>query len=121
MRGTLNIQPDTFEFEPELDEFEAWSGESPAGWQEEVNRSTPDYIRWLQQSLNRILGLQLTADGIIGQQTRSAIRSFQQRQGLGVDGVVGPAPENALIAAGASPPPGAGGAACPPATAPAAV
>lgn len=67
-------------------------------WESEVSRSSPDYIRWVQSSLNKMLGLRLAVDGIIGTMTRSAIRSFQQRQyGLQVDGVVGPMTERVLI------------------------
>jgi peptidoglycan hydrolase-like protein with peptidoglycan-binding domain len=83
-------------------EFDEWEGE--------VNRSSGDYIRWVQQSLNRIMGLRLAVDGISGAQTRSAVRSFQQQRGLTVDGIVGPQTEQALIAAGAGNPPGSGGA-----------
>jgi tyrosinase len=72
----------------------------------EVNRSSRDYVRWVQQSMNRIMGLRLAVDGVMGSQTRSAVRSFQQRAGLRADGIVGPATERALIAAGAPPPPG---------------
>lgn len=72
----------------ELDELEA---RFPDGeWPEEASRSSPDYIRWVQRSLNQLLGLRLAVDGISGPQTRSAIRTFQQRQGLTVDGIVGP-------------------------------
>jgi peptidoglycan hydrolase-like protein with peptidoglycan-binding domain len=73
--------------------------------EDEVNRRSLEYIRWVQQSLNKILGLRLTEDGIIGRQTRSAISSFQQRQGLKADGIVGSRTEAALIASGALPPP----------------
>jgi hypothetical protein len=55
--------------------------------------------------LNRLLGLRLAVDGVLGAQTRSAIRSFQQRRSLLVDGVVGAQTEAALRAAGASAPP----------------
>jgi hypothetical protein len=44
-------------------------------------------------------------DGILGPLTGSAIRSFQQKYGLAVDGIVGPYTEQALINAGASSPP----------------
>ena len=71
------------------------------------DRRSPDYIRWLQRSLNRIMGTRLTVDGAIGRQTRDAVRAFQGRRGLPADGVAGPATERALIAAGAEPPPAA--------------
>jgi len=74
-------------------------------WESEVNRSSPEYIRWVQQALNKTIGVQLVVDGISGSMTRSAVRSFQQRQGLMVDGIVGPQTEGALIAAGATNPP----------------
>ena len=90
-------------------EFEAFDTElADQEWQSEVNRSSSDYIQWVQRSLNQIMGLQLAVDGISGTQTRSAIRSFQQQRGLAVDGIVGPQTEQALIAAGAGNPPGAG-------------
>lgn len=102
----------------------AWDVESPdteiahdtelaAELDEEVDRNSGAYIRWVQQSLNTILGLQMPVDGIRGPMTRSAIRSFQQRRGLTVDGVVGPQTEGALIAAGAGNPPRAASSAHP--------
>lgn len=84
---------------------ELLSPEREQAWEAEVNRGSPDYIRWVQTSLNRILNTRLAVDGVVGQQTRSAIRSFQQRQGLKVDGIVGSHTQAALIAAGAPPPP----------------
>jgi Putative peptidoglycan binding domain len=86
------------EFDFEEDGFETEFAEA---WQDEVNRTSRNYIRWVQSSLNRIMGLRLAEDGIIGSQTRSAIRSFQQQRGLTVDGIVGSHTERALIAAGA--------------------
>ncbi|MEQ6342566.1 MAG: DUF4056 domain-containing protein [Gammaproteobacteria bacterium] len=74
-----------------------WFPEST--WEGEANRSSPDYIRWLQSSLNRVMGLRLAVDGIEGPATRSAVRSFQQQQGLAVDGIVGPNTEAALKSA----------------------
>src|SRR5262249_3835002 len=68
-------------------------------------RSNPEYIRWAQHSLNRMLGLRLPVDGVHGPMTRSAVRSFQQRHGLPVDGVLGPGMAKALITAGAGSPP----------------
>src|SRR5687768_9010171 len=70
----------------------------------EINRNSPDYIRWIQQSLNQILGLRLAVDGNAGTATRSAIRSFQQQSGLAPDGMVGPKTEAAIRSAlGAGP------------------
>ena len=65
-------------------------------WESEVDRSSRDYIKWVQQSLNQILGLRLTVDGNLGPQTRNAIRSFQKQNGLTADGMVGPSTQVAL-------------------------
>ena len=70
-----------------------------------MNRQSTEYARWIQQSLNKILGTRLVVDGIVGTITRSAIRSFQQRYGLTADSVVGPITEAAMIRVGASQPP----------------
>lgn len=89
------------EWETTAYEFNPYSAEvsSSAG-----SRNSPDYIRWVQSSLNKILGMRLAVDGDARAQTRSAIRSFQRRAGLDDDGRVGAQTERALIAAGASPP-----------------
>jgi len=73
----------------------------------QANRGSPEYIRWMQQALNQILGLRLKVDGLMGPQTRSAIRSFQQKQRLVADGIVGPKTQAALSKAtgGAAPGP----------------
>jgi hypothetical protein len=73
--------------------------------QGQVDRNSHDYIQWVQRSLNKIIGSGLVIDGIRGQKTRSAIRDFQGRYGLDVDGDVGSNTEKALIAAGAGRPP----------------
>lgn len=80
-------------------------GNAPAPSGSLPNRGSREYVRWVQQSLNKILGLHLTVDGVIGTLTHNAIRNFQKRQGLAVDGVVGPQTENALTVAGAGLPP----------------
>lgn len=85
------------------DELES---EAVDDWLGEVNRRSRSYIRWVQRSLNRIIRASLAVDGILGRRTRQAIRSFQRQGGLRADGIVGSRTEAALIAAGASPPPG---------------
>lgn len=72
-------------------------------------RAAPPPIAWVQASLNRVLGTRLAVDGIGGAQTREAIRRFQSRQRLPVDGVITAALVRALIAAGAAPPTPNGG------------
>ena len=55
-----------------------------------------DDVKLLQHRLN-ILGSQLTEDGIWGVQTDSAVRGYQYRAGLAVDGIVGAKTRAALI------------------------
>jgi Penicillin-insensitive murein endopeptidase/Putative peptidoglycan binding domain len=107
MNRQFNFQIEPFEFESELDEmFGAFDTElADQEWEAETSRHSPEYIRWGQRSLNQILGLRLAVDGILGRQTRSAIRKFQQREGLMVDGIIGDETKRALIAAGATSPP----------------
>ena len=68
-----------------------------------------EQVRWTQDSLNHLLGLNLPVDGSMTQATRNAVRRFQQQQGLRVTGIVGPDTQNALLAATREQPsPGAG-------------
>ena len=46
-------------------------------------------VKYLQQDLNYLLGSNLVADGIFGTKTVSAVKSFQKKYGLGVDGIYG--------------------------------
>lgn len=85
--------------------FEEFDMEADDQWQGESTQESLQRIRWIQESLNRILGLKLKADGIMGPQTRSAIRNFQQKQKLLVDGIAGPATIRALMRSGATTPP----------------
>jgi peptidoglycan hydrolase-like protein with peptidoglycan-binding domain len=79
MAHDLQLQIEPLEFDYAMDQ--EWETGSP-------NRSSRDYIKWVQQSLNQIMGLHLAVDGISGTQTRSAVRSFQQKHGLAIDGIV---------------------------------
>jgi peptidoglycan hydrolase-like protein with peptidoglycan-binding domain len=89
-------------------EFE-WSGQEwEQSYESDAGRNSAAYRRWVQASLNKVLGTRLTIDGIAGVQTRNAIRSFQKRRGLTPTGVVGSQTEAALIGAAASRPPGYG-------------
>ena len=53
-------------------------------------------VKLLQHRLN-LVGSQLTEDGVWGVQTDSAVRGYQYRAGLTVDGIVGPKTQAALI------------------------
>ena len=50
--------------------------------------SSGEDVRKLQQTLNS-LGFNLSVDGQFGPKTQSAVRSYQQKNGLAVDGIVG--------------------------------
>jgi peptidoglycan hydrolase-like protein with peptidoglycan-binding domain len=56
-------------------------------------------VRWAQNSLNRILSIDLAVDGVMNPETRNAVRIFQQQQGLPVTGIIGPDTQEALLAA----------------------
>jgi peptidoglycan hydrolase-like protein with peptidoglycan-binding domain len=90
-------------------------GAAPRPYPPEPLPASSEYMRWVQSALNDVLALQLPVHGIADAATRSAIRSFQQREGLPVDGIVGPDTERALLAArgGKSPQEGAPGPATP--------
>jgi hypothetical protein len=72
---------------------------APEPYPAEPAPTPSEYIRWAQSALNDVLGLQLPVHGIADAATRGAIRSFQQREGLPTDGIVGPDTERALLAA----------------------
>src|SRR5262245_61506867 len=61
------------ELETGFGELEGFAAEAPFVFEEEASGLTG--MRWVQDALNRVLGLQLTVDGIIGPATRSAIRT----------------------------------------------
>src|SRR5689334_3879928 len=68
-------------------------------WRAPDETRESEYVRWVQHTLNQALDLRLQVDGVMRPEIRSAIRSFQTKQGLPVDGIVGPATERALIEA----------------------
>ncbi len=47
-------------------------------------------IRWLQKAMNKILRIRLVVDGIYGEKTKEAVRRFQRKYRLQVDGIAGP-------------------------------
>jgi hypothetical protein len=82
------------------------SGGSPTYGQPpppDPSEAPSEYVRWVQSCLNQVMGFQLIIDGIMNTQTRSAIRRFQERRGLRIDGLVGPETERTLVDACKSP------------------
>jgi len=64
-----------------------------------------EFVRWIQTSLNKVSKKNLAVDGKLGHLTVAEILAFQRSRGLNADGVVGPKTAQALVAAGAGPPP----------------
>ena len=63
--------------------------------------SRGESVRQLQTQLQD-MGAPIAADGIFGPKTKAAVRDFQSRQGLQVDGIVGPQTMSRLSGAGAN-------------------
>ena len=59
-----------------------------------------DAVRDVQQRLSAV-GVRATVDGVYGEETADAVREFQRRRGLRVDGICGPDTWGALIESGA--------------------
>lgn len=59
-------------------------------------------VRELQTQL-QAAGAPIAADGVFGPKTQAAVRDFQSRQGLQVDGIAGPQTLSRLSGAGANP------------------
>lgn len=74
--------------------FERYSSET-AGRSGSTAIKRDKGVKALQQALNRA-GFNLTEDGVMGSRTEAAILEFQKREGLAVDGVVGPQTRKAL-------------------------
>jgi outer membrane protein OmpA-like peptidoglycan-associated protein len=85
------------EAESPFGEFEAFEFEALGG--PAFASSGADHVRWVQASLNQLLGTRLAVDGVAGPQTRAAVRSFQQTKGLQADGIAGPVTDAAIKAA----------------------
>jgi general secretion pathway protein A len=80
-----------------LDEF--WTGEYLMVWQPPPvgnhvigPGSSGESVRWLRKLLSQVPGLDFTDSGSrrYNQSVRSAVRRFQTREGLEVDGIAGP-------------------------------
>ena len=48
------------------------------------------YVEWLQSYLNETIRTKLSIDGVFGAETEKAVKQFQEKKKLTVDGVVGP-------------------------------
>jgi hypothetical protein len=55
-----------------------------------------EHVRWAQTCLNSFLGINLPIDGVMSAPVRSAVRTFQERRGLPINGLIGPETETAL-------------------------
>lgn len=109
MRYDVDFEAEPFQGYTDFDELEFLNDEAFEGefeWSNQelfetpgpINRNSPEYVRRLQQALNRVLQLRIAVDGSIGVQTRSAIRSFQKRRGLPQSGFVDSRTEQLLFA-----------------------
>lgn len=85
MKPSLAFEPEPFSW-PLLPE-----------WGSEATRSTHDFIRWVQSSLNQVLGLRRSVNGVMNRATHDALRDFQKQEGLPVDGIAGSETEMALV------------------------
>ena len=72
----------------------------PEGSPPETGALPSEHVSWVQSTLNNALGLRLPVDGVMNAPTRSALRLFQERRGLTINGRVGPETESALREAG---------------------
>jgi peptidoglycan hydrolase-like protein with peptidoglycan-binding domain len=56
-----------------------------------------DYFKWVQRSLNRLLGLELAVNGKDSEEYRQALRRFQQKHGLAQTGQLDVEVQNKII------------------------
>jgi|GEM_PF-4107347 len=66
-----------------------------AGLSQEAVKAHREKIKAIQEALVQA-GYKIKADGLLGKQTRTAVRKFQKSKGLRVDGRVGPQTLKAL-------------------------
>jgi hypothetical protein len=59
--------------------------------------SDPVHIRRVQNCLNQVLATRIAPTGKIGLETRNAVRAFQQRRKLEIDGLINPQTSAALL------------------------
>ncbi len=106
----MNTQP---MFRPEPFPSSLLEGELDG--ESEVKRTSRDYIRWLQQQLNRVESAGLGTDGLMGPRTREAIKAFQAKYAVvwPPDGVPSDALDAFLVMFGAPTPPSSGSASPP--------
>lgn len=69
-------------------------------WMNTVEKGAFSNTVTVAQTILFSLGYSVQADGVFGNQTDAIVRTFQQRHGLTVDGIVGPKTWNALGADG---------------------
>jgi predicted GIY-YIG superfamily endonuclease len=88
--------------------YGGWGGTTPdAGAEPQAepgpppSMASPEYVRWLQSTLNRAIGGTLPVDGVMSAAVRDAIREFQRNNRLPVSGYIGPDTESALRRVGA--------------------
>src|SRR5262249_38481933 len=58
----------------------------------------PNVTKWLQGSLNVVVGSSLVVDGLYGPRTIDAVKAFQTKAGITVDGLAGLVTQAALPA-----------------------
>ena len=87
IRGNCDLDIEMADLEIPKDETEI-ANPFPIPVKNLKNGSKGDSVKWLQVELNRY-GYGLAVDGIFGSKTEAAVRDFQKRKKLLVDGIVG--------------------------------
>jgi peptidoglycan hydrolase-like protein with peptidoglycan-binding domain len=73
------------------------TSDSPQPLANDFRKQRPAYYKWVQESLNKILGLKIATDGDPGTATKAALRDFQKKVGIAVTGTVDCKTEGKLI------------------------